>query len=72
MSNPEYILVTYQEGLKILDTLTNAQRYLASQFSHAMTRAEAQAHFDARTLLMRRRFALLDEMELEYLYGEAS
>lgn len=69
----ECLVFTYDEGLAVLDTLAHAHEYLASQYSDEMKPAEARAHFDARALLIRRRFALLDEMELEYCYGaEAS
>jgi hypothetical protein len=66
---PEYLIVTYAEGMAILESLRRAVRYIASQYSDAMTPAEARAHFDARALLIRRSLALLDEMELEYRYG---
>jgi len=65
----EIIVRTYQEGLEALSMMARAHEYLANQFSLTMPRDEAQAHFDARALLLNRRMALLDEMELEYTYG---
>lgn len=65
------VLVSYQEGFEILDTLQNASAYLVAQYRDSMTRDEAQAHFDARTLLLKHRLRLLNEMELEYKYGGA-
>lgn len=56
-------------GLAACDVLARAVRYLAKQYSYSMTRDQAEAHFEARALLLRRENALLDEMELEYKYG---
>jgi len=67
-----YRIWTYQEGLAALDVLNRAQEYLHSVYSDSMPREEAQFHFDARALLLRRQRALLDEMELEYVYGSAA
>lgn len=65
-----YLVVSYEDGFAVLRTLERATAYVVGQFDLRMTRAEAQAHFDARALLLRRRLALVDEMELEYFYGE--
>lgn len=51
-----------------LDVLANATQHLARQFRGSMTRAEAKAHFDARIVLLRVRFRVLDEGETE-LFG---
>lgn len=64
-----FILVTYEEGMVMLNTLQHATEYLTKQYSDSMRRDEAQAHFDARAILLNRRMALVDEMELEYTYG---
>lgn len=37
-------------GLRVIDRAT---RYIKGQFSLRMTKAEAQAHFDARALLLK-------------------
>lgn len=65
----QFLFVTYKEGLEMLETLAHAHAYLVEQFSFKMPRDEAQAHFDARALLLNRRYALLNEIELEYTYG---
>jgi hypothetical protein len=65
----DFMFVTYDEGLAILDTLHHASKYLASQYSDLMTPEEATAHFQAREIIYKRNIALLDEMELEYRYG---
>lgn len=64
-----FIFVTYEEGMAYLDTMQHATSYLEKQYSDSMPRVQAQAHFDARAILLNRRMALLNEMELEYKYG---
>ena len=64
----KFIILTYQEGMEMLDTLAHAHAYLVGQYSDSMKRDQAQAHFDARALLLNRSFALLNEIELEYRY----
>ena len=66
----EFVARSYAEGFAALDTLHHAVLYLKGQYSDAMSRSEAVAHFQARFLLFQREMALLDEMELEYFYGE--
>jgi hypothetical protein len=65
-----YLICSYEDGFAALRSLERAHAHLVGQFDLRMTRAEAQAHFDARALLLKRRLALVDEMELEYFYGE--
>lgn len=53
-----------------LTVLANAHAHIVNQFDLRMQRDEAQAHFDARALLLNKRLALLDEGELEIKYGD--
>lgn len=66
----QFVIRSYKEGFAALDTLMRALRYLAKQYSDRMTRDEAVSHFNARGILIGRYNALLDEMELEYTYGD--
>jgi hypothetical protein len=54
---------TAADYIAALDALSHAHDHVASQFSLRMLRADAQAHFDARAILIRARFAVLHEAE---------
>ena len=65
---PELVIRDYREGFAALDTLHAALGYIKKQYSDGMTRDVAQAHFDARAIILNRENALLNEMELTYFY----
>jgi hypothetical protein len=53
--------------LSAVDCLHNAGCYLSKQFSSAMDKTEAQAHFDSRAYLCRLEQMVLNEAEAKFL-----
>lgn len=65
----DFVIRSYQEGLDAVGTLGRAIEHIREEFRDDLNRDEAQSNMDARALLVRRNNALLDEMELQYVYG---
>lgn len=70
--NPQKSAVHFsaREVVEALSTLESASNYLFAQHSDTMPRAEAKAHFEARTILLRARVALLEEIVFDGESGD--